>query len=177
MRTAIFVGSIVAAMCASVANAGAITEVEPNNSIATAQFIGPENYPANAFAFDGFLTTGDVDYISLTFAQPVSLTALTVSVPTAFADVDTRIGVFNSVGTLIIDDNDSGLGSFSLLQVQLEAGTYYIAVTGGPDTTFSGDHGVTGGYKLIVGFNVIPAPSALALLGVAGLVGRRRRRR
>lgn len=163
------------ALTAGVANADAIVEVEPNDSIGTAQFINPASYPANAFAFDGTLTPGDVDYITITIPDAIALTALTVSVPPDFASVDTILGVFDSVGTLIASDDDSGPGDFSFLEVQLTPGTYYLGITGAPDTLFTGDHSVTGGYKLIVGFNVIPAPGALALLGIGALARRRRR--
>jgi len=163
-------------MCPGSAHAGAIFEIEPNNSFATAQFIGPENYPANAFAFDGSLTAGDIDFITLTLPDAVALTALTVSVPPGFADVDTRLGVFNSAFALIGSDDNSGPGSFSFLEVQLTPGTYYIAITGGTDVGFTGSHTVSGSYKLIVGFNIIPAPGALAMMGVAGAIGKRRRR-
>lgn len=173
---AFIMGACAVAMCASGAHAGAITEVEPNDSLLTAQFIDPTNYPANAFAFDGFLTPGDVDYITFDLPDPVALTTLTVSVPPDFDSVDTRIGVFNSIGVLIDSDDNEGPGEFSFLEVNLEPGTYYIAVTGGPDVDFLGEHDADGGYKLIVAFNIIPAPGAMALLGVAGLVGRRRRR-
>lgn len=175
MKTGI-VGLIAASLCTGLANAGAIIETEPNNTIGTAQVIGPENFPANAFAFDGTLTAGDIDYICITMPQGVALTALTVSVPPDFTNVNTVIGVFDSGGVLIDSDDNSGPGDFSFVEVQLAPGTYYIGITGAPDFAFMGDHDIEGGYKLIVGFNVIPAPGALALLGIAGLCGRRRRR-
>jgi uncharacterized protein (TIGR03382 family) len=170
------VGFAALALTAGAANAGAIVEVEPNDSIATAQFINPANYPANAFAFDGFLEPGDLDFISITVPDAIALTALTVSIPPDFTSVDTIIGIFDSGGTLIDSDDDEGPGDFSFIEVQLTPGTYYIGITGSPDSDFTGAHEVTGGYKLIVGFNIIPAPGALALLGLAGLAGRRRRR-
>ena len=171
----IVVGAVALAVSTSAVQAGAITEIEPNDSIATAQFINPANYPANAFAFDGFLSPGDVDYITFTVPDAIALTALTVSIPPDFANVDTMLGIFNSVGVLLDSDDDEGPGDFSFLEVQLTPGTYYIAVSGSGDVDFTGDHNVEGGYKLIVGFNVIPAPGALALLGVAALLRRRRR--
>jgi uncharacterized protein (TIGR03382 family) len=101
---------------------------------------------------------------------------LTVSIPPDFTSVDTVIGIFDSGGVLLDFDDNEGPGDFSFIEIQLTPGTYYIGITGAPDFAFTGSHTVTGGYKLIVGFNIIPAPGALALLGVAGLVGRRRRR-
>ena len=60
------------------------------------------------------------------------------------------------------------VGAFSSGELVLQAGTYNLF--GG---VFS--DAVTGGQATVLDFNVVPAPGAIALLGAAGIVTRRRR--
>jgi MYXO-CTERM domain-containing protein len=103
---------------------------------------------------------------------------------------DSEIGLYSSSGALIATNDDFDFGGGNLLSFlgfgagqsggDLAAGTYYLAV-GGFNTTFGPGFGVTsdspvnGNYKLTITTNV-PAPGALALVGMAVLVGVRRRR-
>lgn len=114
------------------------------------------------------------------------------------SDFDTEIGLYNGWGGILGADDDSGTGLTSLLTgLQLEAGTYYFAA-GGYDSEFAtgfdalpgSDFGDIGGlingiaFSGSIGagevqwysFEVVPAPSSLALLGLGGLIAGRRRR-
>src|SRR5262249_46768222 len=48
--------------------ASPLVEMEPNNTIATANFIPPSAYPTGAFALDGSISPRDVDYISFSLS-------------------------------------------------------------------------------------------------------------
>ncbi len=68
----------------------------------------------------------------------------------------------------------------------LAAGTYYVGLSGYEDVDSSSvdsdeladglGHSENFGYKLSVGFTIIPAPGAMALMGMGGLMMARRRR-
>jgi hypothetical protein len=117
---------------------------------------------------------------------------------------DTEIAVYNNSGTLLGQDDDSGTGNLSNLNLAgLADGVYYIAV-GAFNTTFSNGWGafsssaesgttvvnvtngvdtLTGGGALAAGqiqwyCITVPTPGALAVLGMGALVvgGRRRAR-
>lgn len=88
-------------------------------------------------------------------------------------------GGFNpgsALSNVIIGDDDSGAGSNSFFTTNLSGGTQYYVVVSGFD---NGDFGTytlqMSSSSADITIGIIPAPSALALLGVAGLVARRRR--
>jgi MYXO-CTERM domain-containing protein len=102
---------------------------------------------------------------------------------------DTELGLYDSNGALIATNDDADFGAGNLLSflgfgsagaADLAGGTYYIAL-GGFNTTFANNFsatstsGVNGNYKLTLNTNV-PTPAALALFGLAGVAGTRRRR-
>lgn len=114
------------------------------------------------------------------------------------SDFDTEIGLYNAWGGLLANDDDSGTGFTSLLTgLQLDEGTYYVAV-GGYNTAFSTAFGVTPGTDfgsiggLVNGttfsgtlaeggvqwysFNVVPTPGAISVLALGGVIAGRRRR-
>lgn len=125
----------------------------------------------------------------------------TFDIATFGSDFDTEIGLFDSFGALIANDDDGGVGLDSLLSgLQLPAGQYFLSVSGFntnfnnsgfgavPTATSAGGtiagnvNGValsgsvgTGGQQWYR-FDVVPAPSALALFGLGGLAAARRRR-
>lgn len=113
------------------------------------------------------------------------------------SDFDTEIGLFDSLGNLLGNNDDSGGLQSALLGNQLAEGTYYLAV-GGFNTLFSDGFAVGGGANagniagqvngtafqgainpdevFWVSFEVVPTPGAASLLALAGFAGLRRRR-
>ncbi len=96
---------------------------------------------------------------------------------------DTEIGIYDSDGNLVAtnDDIDFPDNPYSQLTVDVAAGKYYIAVgefniifgASDWDATSTGGAGSTGGeYSL----RIVPTPGAMAVFGLAGLAGLRRRR-
>jgi len=84
----------------------------------------------------------------------------------------------NAYGFLEVYDDDVPTGTFYspgdnpvVEEFVLEAGTYSVAFGAavGPDGGF-------GGFNGTIAFTAVPAPGVVALLGLAGLVARRRRR-
>ncbi|MEA5614527.1 hypothetical protein [Nodularia spumigena] len=62
-----------AAMGTSVASAQFMTEVESNNTLATANSIGNFTAPGGSMLVDGTIVQGDVDWFSFTLADTSSL--------------------------------------------------------------------------------------------------------
>lgn len=174
-----------AAMGTTVANAQFMTEVESNNTLATANDIGTFSAPGGAMLVDGTIVQGDVDFFSFTLSDTASL-----AVFAAFATGGGADGVMQLIGAdgvVIAFDDDSGIGLMPALQVaSLSAGTYFIGLSGfgdqgagsvGTTNIFTGGgHSQNFAYKLTFGFTVIPAPGALAMLGFGGALMARRRR-
>lgn len=173
------------AACATVASAGTFfSEVEDNNSIALANDIGVFDAPGGSVAIDGTITRSDVDWFSFTLNQTASLSFFAAF---SVGDGDGIMQLVTDSGDVIAFDDDSGVGLMPAIQVaDLDAGTYYIAFSGFGDvdsTSVDTDELADGlshtedfGYKLSVGFSIVPAPGALALLGLGGAVMTRRRR-
>ncbi|GAB4386259.1 MAG: hypothetical protein Kow0022_14700 [Phycisphaerales bacterium] len=117
---------------------------------------------------------------------------------------DTELGLYDSVGNFVATDDDDGVGLFSVLTFgagsgltlgdtfnlggngiaegedgNLAGGVYWLAI-GEFNTTYNASGwSVTGGneavnYVLSI-YASVPAPASLALLGLGGLVARRRR--
>ncbi len=93
---------------------------------------------------------------------------------------DTEIGVYDSLGNLLANNDDINYPAnpYSLVSLAaLPAGDYYVAV-GGWNTTYGAGFAATststlsGAYNL----NIYPEPTTLALLafGAIGLIRRRR---
>ncbi len=106
---------------------------------------------------DGAATTvgpSDVDMFAFTVAVPGTVTIETSADPNGPGAFDTQLRLFNSNGTEIGFDDDSGEGNFSLLQSALPTGTYYVGVSGynnrnyDPNVAGSGVAGATGAYQL-----------------------------
>lgn len=100
---------------------------------------------------------------------------------------DTELFLYSSSGALLGTDDDDGTGLLSILNsgdelpASLPAGTYYLAIGGFNTTASAAPFGVTStssntGNYVINGLSVVvPEPTSLALIGLTGLVARRRR--
>lgn len=164
---------------------GVVSEVEDNNTLGTANGLGVFSQPGGSILIDGVIDDNDVDWFSFTLADTASL-----SLFAAFSlgsGADGIMQIVSDGGDVIAFDDDSGPGLMPLIQLEsLSAGTYYIGFSGfgdvGSDSVDTDEladglgHSENFGYKINVGFSVIPAPSALALLGMGGVVMTRRRR-
>jgi hypothetical protein len=165
--------------------AGTYSEVESNNTLGTANGLGIFDTPGGSVIIDAHLGDSDVDWYSFTLANTSSLAVFAAFSPGSGAD-----GILQLVtdsGDVIAFDDDTGVGFLPALQVEsLAAGTYYIGFSGFGDVGIDSidtdeladglGHTENFGYKLAVGFTIVPAPSAMALLGMGGLMISRRRR-
>ena len=115
-----------------------VEEAAPDhgNSIATATPV------AIGATVQGVLTEGDEDY----FEIPVPTDGFRLSVFTE-GDTDTYGTLFDRNGVSLSSDNDSGEAfNFHIVQA-LDAGTYYLSISG---FSFSGFFGDPGDYSLVV---------------------------
>lgn len=178
-------------MIATIAAAGAaahagtfFSEIEDNNSLATANDLGSFGSPGGSITVDGALSEGDVDW----FAFSLDNTA-TLSFFAGFAagGADGILQIVDAGGDVLAFDDDNGIGFMPAVQLEnLAAGDYFVGFSGfgdvfsdSVDTDELADglgHSEDFGYKLTIGFTIIPAPGAMALLGMGGLVIARRRR-
>ena len=160
-------------------------EVESNDTLATANFIGTFEADGGALAIAGFKGIGDVDSFEFALAQNATLVlAQAGAVPISS---DTQLQLVDSAGTIIEFDDDDGPGLLSAIVIEnLAAGNYFIGISSFPDggstSLFDGldDAGAPlddeFSYKIGLAANVVPAPGALVLVGLGGIVAGRRRR-
>jgi len=127
---------------------------------------------------------GDVDFFKFTVNSPGTVSIETFSTSLYADSADTTLTLFDTNGSTTLAFNDDISFNVNTIfgggQTQLDswllnipiaaAGTYFIRVA-----QFSAN-GNTGDYSLLVGFDAVPGPGALALLAVGGLVSARRRR-
>lgn len=182
--------SVIAVLMGGSALGGVFSEFEGNNTLMTANGLGVFSAPGGGILIDGTIEEDDVDWFSFTLSDTSSL-----SLFAAFAlgtGADGVMQIVNSDGVVIAFDDDSGVGLMPALQIaDLAAGTYFVGMSGFGDVGFGSvdsdeladglradglGHGQNFGYKLNIGFSIVPAPSAMALLGMGGLVMTRRRR-
>jgi hypothetical protein len=170
---------------AGAAFAGTYSEFESNNTIGTANGLGIFGAPGGSVIIDAHLDDNDVDWFSFTLADTSTLAVFAAF--SAGSGADGILQLVTDSGDVIAFDDDSGVGFLPALQVEsLAAGTYYLGFSGfgdvgvgSIDTDELADgmgHQENFGYKLAIGFTIVPAPSAMALLGMGGLVMTRRRR-
>lgn len=155
-------------MAASPLYAATISEVEPNDTYDVSQYVNGSN-PADisgAITTGTSLTSNDVDFYSI-YANAGD--EITIDIDNAYNDstwtgVDTLVGLFDSSGTLVDQNDDSGTidpGSYSIYDsyigsyVAQTSGIFYVAVTNSGHT-FSNNFGVdnvygtTGSYEVII---------------------------
>jgi len=170
---------------AMTATAGSyFNEIEDNNTLALANDIGDFSAPGGGVTLNGYISEGDVDWYSFTLNDTASLSFFAAF---SAGNGDGVMQIADAGGTVIAFDDDSGVGLMPAIQIEnLAAGNYYIGFSGFGDADSSsvgttdvldgGGHSEDFGYKISVGFTVIPAPGSMALLGLGGLVMTKRRR-
>jgi MYXO-CTERM domain-containing protein len=182
------------------ATAGSIAAAQPT----TVFDFGP------VFGSASFTTTiapNEVQWFSFSLASGASYLDLTTSL--GQTGIDTEIGIYDSLGNRVGNDDDDGVGLASTLSFGAGSGLMLgDAFNLGGDGIANGEDGVlpaTGIYYVAIGeFNVdfaatgfgvtstgvdtggtitltiltdaVPAPGAVAMLGLGGLVATRRRR-
>jgi subtilisin family serine protease len=136
---------------------------DPNGTITGAYLVqtalngSPVDAILGSIGTDGGTTqvgNKDVDIFSFQVALPGTVIIELGSHPNNANDFDTLLRLFNSSGTELAFDNDSGTGSFSRLSVPLVPGVYYAGVSGNnnrnynPNVAGSGVAAATGNYSL-----------------------------
>jgi len=132
----------------------------------------------------------DVDFFNFSTVSKGIVTVRVATNAAAPEDFDTFLRVFNAAGVQIASDDNSGGGGFSLFSSQLEAGTYYVALSGKGNETFdpagvtARTAGATGNYSisfslsnedpngLFAGAVDVTFGTDLAPTNFAGLIGR-----
>jgi hypothetical protein len=162
---------------------GGFTDTDPANNTRS----GADTIPGGPGAHVAVnVLDEDVDFfrMTLTAGQVVSaMTAPLAALPESFDFPDTLLGLFDSSGELLVDNQDAGDEGFSDLNPDLGSdspmiselifgsairaaipsdGVYYLGVTGFDDDNFTGNHGEFGTYALLVGVaNVDDGPEPL----------------
>jgi len=151
----------------------------PGESVATAIDLGTLNY-GGALSASGISNAGTTNGKWFKFNLSADNHDF-LDLFTAGSNFDTEIGLYDSLGNLIADNDDAPSSLTSLIALDppaVPAAGQYFVFLGGFNTAFaSTGFGVTPGsavgtYQL----GIIPAPGAAALLGLGGLLAARRRR-
>lgn len=127
-----------------------VAEVEPNNSLATAQLLncGDVLRPATISA------ASDTDYVTFTATAGTIMTIGTNADGTTGQLTDSRIRLFNASGAVLASDDDSGPGAYSLITFTATyTGTYYVGIAG-----YSSSY--TGTYQAFINCQVPQPPPA-----------------
>ena len=105
----------------------------------------------------GGYVPADVDMYKFTLTEAGTI-SLETALPTNGQSMDTIIRLFDANGVELGVDDDTGADYYSRINAYLEAGTYYVGVSGyanssyNPTIASSGVAGSTGDYALNIGF-------------------------
>lgn len=107
--------------------AHAIGELEPNNTLATAQLIGAPGAPFVITGGRPFADTSD-DFFRF---QALSGGMLRIAASSPDGLADSIMGLFNGNGLLLASNDDAGGGTMSVIEFMLPtAGTYVLGLSG-----------------------------------------------
>jgi hypothetical protein len=151
-------------------------EIEPNNTFATAQPIPPflPSFQNLQIIYAATITPGDVDIFAVSLPAVSQLVVHLSGYPPT-QNHAMQLAVFDSSESLLALQNQISFQIVVPVNIQT-AGSYYIGVSGISDSPLSGIHQESFGYDLTIYYTLIPAPSAMSLLGLAIASSRRRNR-
>jgi hypothetical protein len=138
---------------------------------------GNSSLVLSAFTASGFslAATSDGSEIWSVFGSTFGFSVDEATTVVLSGNIDAASGtvfLLDSVSSAVLFLRGEGVGAWSSGEINLAAGGSYIIGVNGPFTFANG--GTESG--MVLDFAVIPAPSAFALLGVAGMMSTRRRR-
>jgi hypothetical protein len=153
------------------ANATVLTEVEPNDTPATAQVIVHDGSITLTGVRESSSTNSFNDFFRFGATAGDTITFRVDSIGAG----DPLIRLLDQVGTLILQDDDGGGGLNSLITYTvLTTGDYFAAVRGFSNSVYNYQLTVTG--LTATDTSSVPIPGSIALLGL-GLVGLARTRK
>ena len=156
-------------ICSAVVLGAPVDEVEPNDTLEDAQFIGEEFYPFGAVAISGSLIPNDVDV----FAFDVDAgDFVVVNVFSLDPLGDPVLAVYNQ-DDVFVELVDDSFGLNPVWSGEIPVSGIWKFVVGGNDVDIFGSHNESFDYLLTF---KIPEPTAAALVAI-GLLGLTRRRR